>query len=124
MMTNKYHLAVVLLAASMSNSVLAGTSLNCREAHQMEGNTLQACIEQSDRELNESFKLLIKETYTGHHKLLREAQQAWLKLRDADCKFREAIAASHELGVAKDVCLVQRTMERIDQLDNMKIGSR
>jgi len=123
-MMNKSHLAAILLTVSISHSVLAGTGLNCREANQMEGESLGHCTEQSDRELNEMFKLVMNETHTGHQKLLREAQQAWIKMRDADCKFREAIAAGYERGVAKDRCLIRRTMERIDQLDAMRNAAR
>ena len=123
-MMNKSYLAVVLLAASVNHSVFAGTGLNCREYQNMEGDSLGHCVEQTDRELNDTFKTLTKQTHNGHHKALREAQQAWIKMRDADCKFREAIAASYELGVAKDACLVRRTIERIDQLENMITGKR
>jgi len=59
-----------------------------------------------DKELNSVYNILKKELNETDKKNLVDAQKAWIKFRDLNCKF-------------KIDCLIQSTIERTKELKNL-----
>lgn len=122
----KKHLLGIILLASSTTS-FSGTGLNCLEADKMEGNALEQCAMQSDRDLNDFYKQLInkvKEDKNGGEKLLRGSQKSWLKMRNMQCKLIELNAAGFELPVAKDRCEIKMTEIRAREFEDLLLGGK
>jgi uncharacterized protein YecT (DUF1311 family) len=110
---------------ALSGTAMAGTGLNCYEADEMEGDTLGVCLQQTDEWLNGAYQQATKyqqemdKTTKERVNLLKAAQLGWLKMRDADCQLRQLNAASFELGVAKDRCVIKANLQRFDYLETL-----
>ena len=75
-----------------------------------------------DKKLNSEYKKLLKLLKETDKKNLVEAQKAWIKFRDLECKFQ-----SQDPGDGggpcenkmKIDCLIRKTTERIKELENL-----
>ena len=81
---------------------------------QLEMNTCTAQQYQAaDKKLNQTYQAAIKRAEAPQRELLKKAQQAWIALRDADCKF---IGSGTEGGSVQPMivsqCLAEKTVER------------
>lgn len=64
----------------------AQAQINCEDPQN--ASEANSCLENSDKELNETYQLLISNLSTQNRRKLIEAEQAWIKFRDAHCTFR------------------------------------
>lgn len=70
--------------------------------------TRPAEFKQADAQLNVVYRKLMTELRPTERETLKAAQQAWLKFRDADCKW--AFSAEHL------DCMIDRTLNRTKEL--------
>jgi uncharacterized protein YecT (DUF1311 family) len=75
-----------------------------------------------DKELNFVYNKLKKELNETGQKNLIEAQKAWIKFRDLNCKFKSQDPGNgggpYENKMKID-CLIQSTIERTKELENL-----
>ena len=115
---------IITLALCATGIALAGTGLNCHEVSKMRANEIEACVTQTDSILNADYKELMSDVFfkefPQNKKALKEAQQAWIKFRDASCSLRLTLggASSHKEEMM-NVCLVKMTMKRNDELEEL-----
>jgi len=108
----------------MKRYLLAGAALllsahaladECASAStQLDLNTCAAKqYEAADKKLNQTYQAAFKRAPEPQRELLKKAQQAWIALRDADCKF---IGSGTEGGSVQPMivsqCLTEKTAER------------
>jgi uncharacterized protein YecT (DUF1311 family) len=78
-----------------------------------------------DKELNLVYNKLKKELKETDKNNLIEAQKAWIKFRDLNCKFKSQDSGdgggSYENKMKLD-CLIQSTIERTKELKNLIVG--
>jgi len=78
----------------------------------------------ADKELNSVYNKLKNELGETDKKALIEAQKAWLKFRDLNCKFKSQ--EDSEGGIIANKmkldCLTQSTIERTKELQNLLGG--
>ncbi|MBB3324255.1 MULTISPECIES: lysozyme inhibitor LprI family protein [Atlantibacter] len=107
------------IALLMSSAALAQ---DCEKAEtQLELNECAAAeYQKADGELNAAYKKVFALASKEQHSLLKNAQNAWIKLRDADCDF---IASGVEGGSIQPMiysqCLTDKTRERSAYLESM-----
>ena len=78
---------------------------------------LSACAAEqyqaADKKLNQTYQAAIKRAAAPQRDLLKQAQQAWIALRDADCKL---MGSGTEGGTIQPMiinqCLTEKTAER------------
>lgn len=110
---------LTLIALLMSSAALAQ---DCEKAEtQLELNTCAADeYKKADGELNAAYKKVFALASKEQHDLLKNAQNAWIKLRDADCDF---IASGVEGGSIQPMiysqCLTDKTRERTAYLESL-----
>lgn len=78
--------------------------------------------EKVDKELNSVYKKLKKELKETDKKNLIEAQKAWIKFRDLNCKFKSqdpGDGGGPYVNKMKIDCLIQSTIERTKELKNL-----
>lgn len=120
MMKNIFALTLLSLC---SGAAFSGTAINCYEVADMDEQSIEVCVEQTNRHLNENYNQL-KETFKDDEKtiaLLKDMQRAWIKMRDAQCE----INSRHTGGSAALVgltCEVVLTQKRADDLEKMNDG--
>lgn len=88
---------------------------------QLEMNTCAAQdYQKADRTLNETYKNVMARASESQQTLLKNAQNAWIKVRDADCAF---ISSGVEGGSVKPMihsqCLADKTRERSAFLESL-----
>ncbi|WP_264550162.1 lysozyme inhibitor LprI family protein [Flavobacterium sp. N2820] len=75
-----------------------------------------------DKELNSVYNKLIKKLSETDKKNLIEAQKAWIKFRDLDCKFQSQDpdngGGPYENKMKID-CTIKKTTDRIKELENL-----
>lgn len=109
---------IILMGFYLVNTAHAGTGLNCYKADEMQGNELNVCLQQSDDWLNSTYQqLLAKQVDEKRKHLLKTAQRAWIKMRDADCLLSQLNAVIAP-SVAKDRCVIKATLQRNDFLED------
>lgn len=116
----KQHVAGLALFLC-SGVAFAGTGLNCNDIDNMNPNEMDACAEQTDQELNASYKTAMaamKKQDNGSDKLLKDAQRAWLKMRAAQCEMA-SLNTGGSAANAMVSCEVGLTMQRTDYLDGL-----
>ena len=110
---------IMVIALLMSSAALAQ---DCEKAEtQLELNDCAAAeYQKADSELNAAYKKVYALASKEQHGLLKNAQNAWIKLRDADCDF---IASGVEGGSIQPMiysqCLTDKTRERSAYLESM-----
>ena len=75
--------------------------------------------ERQDARLNENYKRLISKLSPKRKEQLLEAQRAWVKFRDANCRFYydpEGCSAAHLAGTD---CMLQATADRATELKDL-----
>ncbi len=105
--------------------LLAQTALaaECSNAQtQQEMNTCAAAeYQKADQQLNETYQAMFKRANPAQRELLTQAEQAWIKVRDADCKF---VSSGAEGGSAETLvhsqCLTDKTRERTNFLSSLE----
>ena len=79
-----------------------------------------ACIsaetKRQDVRLNESYNKLGAKLSANRKKALLEAQRAWIKFRDANCRFYYDPEGGSSARVAADECLLNATADRVREL--------
>ena len=88
----------------------------------MEGNEIEVCAKQTDRDLNDFYQKLMKTTKgygNGSDKLLKKSQKAWLNMRKFQCELIHLNAAGFEKGVAKDRCEIKMTEIRAREFEDL-----
>ncbi|NIY47049.1 lysozyme inhibitor LprI family protein [Cedecea colo] len=112
---------VTLFLASLLLSA-AAHAIDCEKANtQLESNECySAQYKQDDQLLNQTYKKVLSLATPEQQNLLRQAQLAWIKVRDADCKF---ISSGSEGGtiapMIHSICLSDRTKERTAFLESL-----
>jgi len=107
------------IALLMSSAALAQ---DCEKAEtQLELNECAAAeYQKADGELNAAYKKVFALASKEQHSLLKNAQNAWIKLRDADCDF---VASGVEGGSLQPMiysqCLTDKTRERTAWLESL-----
>src|SRR3977135_648574 len=69
-----------------------------------------------DVRLNEHYNKLISKLSANRKKVLLEAQRAWIKFRDANCRFYYDPEGGSSARVAADECLLNQTADRVREL--------
>lgn len=110
---------LTVIALLMSSAALAQ---DCEKAQtQLELNECAASeYKKADSELNAAYKKVFTLASKQQHDILKNAQNAWIKLRDADCGF---IASGVEGGSIQPMiysqCLTDKTRERTAYLESL-----
>lgn len=114
----------ILLLSSFSTVAMAGTGLNCLDLDAIgeNDNALEACISQTNDELNGTYKELHTQNKENKEvlKALKNMQRGWIKMRDAQCLFKSMHSAGGG-GVAKTAirCEIEMTIKREEELSMM-----
>jgi uncharacterized protein YecT (DUF1311 family) len=114
----------ILLLSSFSTISMAGTGLNCSDLDSIgqDDNAMEACITQTDDELNGTYKALkalSKDNKEGL-KVLKNMQLGWIKMRDSQCLFMSMNSAGGG-GAARTAlrCEIEMTIKREKELSIM-----
>jgi len=121
-------ISFILLLCTFNAQAQKAAKLPCEKRARTQ-NELNQCarsaFEKADAEMNRVYQHLISVTARGesHQQKLKEAQQAWLKYRDATCESEAAINAEGTIyTTAYNYCLAQVTTERTKRLAMMMGG--
>ncbi len=112
---------VILFLASLLLSATVYAT-DCEKANtQLESNECyNSQYQKDDQMLNETYKKVLSLATPEQQDLLRQAQLAWIKVRDADCKF---VSSGSEGGTVApmihSICLSDRTKERTAFLESL-----
>jgi Uncharacterized protein conserved in bacteria len=77
---------------------------------------ISAETKRQDVRLNESYNKLGSKLSANRKKALLEAQRAWIKFRDANCRFYYDPEGGSSARVAADECLLNATADRVREL--------
>lgn len=72
-----------------------------------------------DVKLNANYKALVSKLSTERKNELLEAQRAWIKFRDANCKFYADPDGGSMAGILASDCYLQATAERAKELESL-----
>ncbi len=118
----------ILLLCTFNAQAQKAAKLPCEKRARTQ-NELNQCarsaFEKADAEMNRVYQHLISVTARGesYQQRLKEAQQAWLKYRDATCESEAAINAEGTIyPTVYNYCLAQVTTERTKRLAMMMGG--
>lgn len=98
--------------------------LNCHGSSQVEYNDcVYRALGKSDQELNVLYKRLLKSADEEEKRYLQQMQQAWIKLRDAQCE----LILHYHVGAAnpspwKTLCKAVMTQRRVQELNQLGTG--
>lgn len=112
---------VSLLLASLLFSATAFAN-ECEKANtQTESSACyDAQYKLDDQLLNQTYKKVLNLATPEQQNLLRQAQLAWIKVRDADCKFVSSGSEGGTIGaMIHSICLSDRTKERTAFLESL-----
>lgn len=108
-----------LFLCAFSTATFAGTGLNCSDLDAIGDNqdALQACVDQTNDELNATYKQL-RDTHKDNkdaYAALKDMQVGWIKMRDAQCLFKSMNtgSAAAQVGV---MCEIEMTIQRENEL--------
>jgi uncharacterized protein YecT (DUF1311 family) len=127
--------ALILMCLSPKLTSNANAETNTADPCKTQANTIEIneCakseLAKKDKALNTAYQILIKKlaptdkfddiNYTEVKKQLLEAQQNWIKYRDADCKAKYTLNEKGTIrGVVHLGCLIERTEQRTKELLN------
>ncbi len=118
----KYILISLLLSASSVS--LAGTGLNCSNLDVIGQDTkaLEACVTQTNDELNATYKELRATHKNKKDKLkaLKDMQNGWIKMRDAQCLFQGMNAVGGGGAAQTGIrCEIKMTIKREEELSQL-----
>jgi len=119
----------ILLLCTFNAQAQKAAKLPCEKRARTQ-NELNQCagsaFEKADAEMNRVYQPLMSATARrgeSYQQKLKEAQQAWLKYRDATCESEAAINAEGTIyPTAYNYCLAQVTTERTKRLAMMMGG--
>jgi uncharacterized protein YecT (DUF1311 family) len=77
---------------------------------------ISAETKRQDVRLNENYNKLGSKLSANRKKALLEAQRAWIKFRDANCRFYYDPEGGSSARVAADECLLNATADRVGEL--------
>ena len=77
---------------------------------------ISAETKRQDVRLNESYNKLGSKLSANRKKALLEAQRAWIKFRDANCRFYYDPEGGSSARVAADECVLNATADRVRDL--------
>ena len=84
-------------------------------------NCSAAEIELQDARLNKAYKEVMAQLSESRKKELRDAQRAWIKYRDANCKFHaDAEGGGSVVGLNSSDCFMSATASRAIELEGFK----
>ena len=70
-----------------------------------------------DARLNENYKRLMSKLTEERKNALLDAQQAWIKFRDANCAFWDDPAGGQSAAVTAKECILTMTADRASELE-------
>jgi uncharacterized protein YecT (DUF1311 family) len=111
-----------LLALSGLLLATAAQANDCEKAQtQIDVNECYAAqYKKDDLALNQSYKKVLSIATAEQKDLLKQAQLAWIKVRDADCKFASSGSEGGTVGpMIYSQCLSDRTKERTAFLESL-----
>ncbi|MBK4716674.1 MULTISPECIES: lysozyme inhibitor LprI family protein [Tenebrionibacter/Tenebrionicola group] len=111
----KYTLPVIA-GLMLTQTALAADCGNIQTQQEMNA-CAAAEYQKADQNLNETYQAILQRATPQQRQLLAEAEQAWIRVRDADCKFVSsgAVGGSAQALVLNQ-CLTDKTRERINFL--------
>ena len=84
-------------------------------------NCSAAEIELQDTRLNKAYKEVMVQLSQSRKKQLKDAQRAWIKFRDANCKFyADAEGGGSMVGLNSSDCIMSTTASRAIELEGFK----
>ncbi|MTD39931.1 DUF1311 domain-containing protein [Erwinia sp. CPCC 100877] len=110
-----------LIIASLMLNQSAARASGCADAQsQADMNQCAAAeYQKADQHLNQTYQSLLQRADAQQQELLRLSEEAWMKMRDADCKF---VSSGAEGGSARTLvwnqCLTDKTRERSGFLES------
>jgi uncharacterized protein YecT (DUF1311 family) len=76
-----------------------------------------AKFQQADKKLNATYKALLPKLDENGRNTLKEAQRAWVKFRDAECKYRASPSEGGAIWPMEEAsCSTSLTLDRINDL--------
>lgn len=114
----KYLLSIV--AGLMLTQTVFAAECNDANTQQEMNNCAATEYQKADEQLNDTYKTIVARATPPQRELLSQAEQAWISVRDTDCKF---VSSGAEEGSAKTLvnsqCLTDKTRERINFLSSL-----
>lgn len=115
--------AMLTIATILAMPALASAADKCANA--VDQVTMNACADaafkQSDKKLNELYRQIearLKDD-ADTKKLLVQAQQVWVKFRDAECSFQTSASAGGTVTpMLASMCMDGLTQSRVKDLEN------
>lgn len=86
-------------------------------------NCAAAELARADTLLNENYRELLRFVGPERAALLREAQRAWIRFRDAECEFQaSAVAGGSMQPMVHALCLAELTEKRAAEFGELLMG--
>lgn len=78
--------------------------------------------QKADKTLNETYKKVMARASASQRDMLKEAQNAWLKVRDADCAFiSSGVEGGSVQPMVHNQCLADKTNDRNAYLESLTL---
>ena len=116
----RYSLFLVLSYVAINSYSFAQQTNNCSANASMAelSDCAQADYKQADARLNSVYKKLRNKLDDTGKKLLRDAQRAWIKYRDAECAWAiDSARGGSMVRILHPQCLETQTAIRADELE-------
>lgn len=115
---------LALTSFGLATSLSAGTALNCTNTSNMKPSWLEACANQTNDWLNDNYQqLLAKRNGSEEHvKSLKQTQDAWIKLRESQCKLSVKNKEGN-ITLARLKCEIALTHKRAGELEKLAYSS-
>ena len=121
---------LIVLALVLSTPALAAADsdmtqeyLTCMDKSKGVTAEMMDCISaetaRQDARLNENYKGLMSKVSAKRKKTLLEAQRAWIKFREVNCKFYYDPDGGTAARLAGNDCFLQATADRAKELKNL-----
>jgi uncharacterized protein YecT (DUF1311 family) len=121
---------LILLALVLSTPALAAADsdmtqeyLTCMDKSKGVTSEMIDCMSaetaRQDARLNENYKRLMSKVSAKRKKTLLEAQRAWIKFRDVNCRFYYDPDGGTAALLAGNGCFLQATADRAKELKNL-----
>jgi uncharacterized protein YecT (DUF1311 family) len=121
---------LIVLALVLSTPALAAADsdmtqeyLTCMDKSKGVTSEMMDCISaetaRQDARLNENYKRLMSKVSAKRKKTLLEAQRAWIKFREVNCRFYYDPDGGTAARLAGSDCFLQATADRAKELKNL-----
>jgi uncharacterized protein YecT (DUF1311 family) len=107
---------ILLLNAGSAYAVDCNNAVNQADMNQCAG----ADYLKADAQLNKTYKEVVGKASTAQKLQLKEAQNAWIKFRDIDCKFQSSgVEGGSMYSMVVSGCLAEKTVSRTKELNSL-----